>query len=162
MRIGLVSDTHNDRQAVGLALARLRSEGIATILHAGDVTSSSTLRLFEGFDVWIARGNMDHDTGLVTTAGELFGSGRLKQLHQLALGGVSIALAHDSSAAEIQRLISAGQTDYVVVGHSHRRHDQKVGHTRVINPGALGNARWDRPSFAILDTGLGDLASIEL
>lgn len=162
MRIGLLSDTHNDRHAVDQALARLRSEGIATVLHAGDVTSSDTLRLFEGFDVWIARGNMDSDASLVTTAHELFGAGRLKQIQQLVWDGVSIALAHDIGAVEVRRLVMAGQTDYVIVGHSHRRYDQIVGRTRVINPGALGNARWDRPSFAILDTDLGDLASIEL
>jgi len=162
MRIGLISDTHNDRDAVGRALARLRSEGIVAVLHAGDVTSAGTLRLFEGFKMLVARGKMDHDAALGTTAVELFGVGCFKPLHQLTLDGVSIALAHDSNAIEAHRLIVAGETDYIIVGHSHKRQDQRLGRTRVINPGALGNARWDRPSFAILDTDRDELTSIEL
>ena len=162
MRIGLLSDTHNDRSATEWALAHLRSEGITVLLHAGDVTTAGTLRLFEGFDIWIARGNMDHDPGLGATAQAMFGCGHLRALHRLAFGGASIALAHNGDAIEVRGLIHSGAEDYVILGHSHRRHDQRLGKTRVINPGALGNPRWSRPSFAILDVCRGELSSIEL
>ncbi|MCU0521562.1 MAG: metallophosphatase family protein [Anaerolineae bacterium] len=161
MRIGLVSDTHNDRLAAERALTHLRSEGITVLLHAGDVTDSGTLRLFEGFDMWIARGNMDHDPGLGPATQELFGCGRLRAIHRLTLDGASIALAHNGDAVEVRSLIASGALDYVILGHSHRRHDQRLGKTRVINPGALGNARWCRPSFAILDLSRDELSSIE-
>ncbi len=162
MRIGLVSDTHNDQSTTEQALARLRLEGITTVLHAGDVTAGGTLRLFQGFDVWVARGNMDHDPGLGHVAQELFGSGHLLALHQLALSSARIALAHNGDAIEVQALVRSGTLDYVILGHSHKRRDQRLGRTRFINPGALGNTQSGRPSFAILDLARDELTWIQL
>jgi hypothetical protein len=162
MRIGLVSDTHNDQSSVRRALARLRTEGITRVFHAGDVTSAVTLRLFDGFDVWIAQGNMDHDPGLTNTALELFGPGRFRRVHTLALEGTSIAIIHDVDAVQARQLVLTRATQIMVVGHTHRRRDEQVESTRIINPGALGNTRWDPPCFAILDLIHGDLSWVEL
>ena len=46
MRIGLISDTHDEAHTLGLALARFRQAQVRTVLHAGDVTSVFTLKLF--------------------------------------------------------------------------------------------------------------------
>ncbi len=162
MRIGLVSDTHNDQSSLRRALARLRTEGITRIFHAGDVTSAVTLRLFDGFDVWVAQGNMDHDPGLMHTAFELFGPGRFRKVHTLTLEGTSIAIIHDVDAVRARQIMFSAATQVMVVGHTHSRRDERVESTRVINPGALANTRWDPPSFAILDLINGDLSWVEL
>ena len=162
MRIGLVSDTHNDHASIGRALARLRVEGVSHILHAGDVTSAHALRLFEGFDVWVSRGNMDHDPGLAAVAQELFGPGRYRKVHKVTLGTTTIALIHEREAVQARQLLHTKETEILVVGHTHDREDEWVETTRIINPGALGNTRWQRPSFAILDLATGDITWVEL
>lgn len=158
MRIGLIADTHNDQHRLQRALDRLKTEGITVVLHAGDVTSARMLRLLDGFEVWIARGNMDRDPGLIAAAHELFGPGHLRKTHTLSLDGVSVALVHDGDSEIARELIASEDYDYVVHGHSHRPRDERVGGTRVINPGALGSLRWYPPSFAILDLATGDLS----
>ena len=40
--------------------------------------------------------------------------------------------------------------DYLFLGHTHVRHEERVGKTRVINPGALYRAR--EKTVALLDT----------
>lgn len=162
MQIGLLSDTHNDRRQIERALARLRLEDITTILHAGDVTASRMLRLLEGFDVWIARGNMDHDPGLLHVAHELFGPGHYRNTLSLSLNGVAVAMVHNGSSDTARELIASGEYDYVVHGHSHRPRDEVVGSTRVVNPGALGNSRWHTPTFAMLNLATGDLTWVAL
>lgn len=47
-------------------------------------------------------------------------------------------------------------------GHTHRRHDGRVGATRVINPGALDGLRYEKRSFAILDLANDYLRIVEI
>ncbi|MCJ7549365.1 MAG: YfcE family phosphodiesterase [Anaerolineae bacterium] len=162
MRIALVSDTHNDQNKIKQALARLQQEQITTVLHAGDVTSARTLRLFKAFDVWVARGNMDHDPALDATVHELFGPQRLAAIHKLTLDGHTLALVHNGESGAGRELIQSRDYDYVIHGHSHRPRDQAFVGTRVINPGALGNPRWRQPTVAILDLATGDLSWVKL
>lgn len=162
MRIGLISDTHNDQRSVRQALSRLRVEQVTTLLHAGDVTNAATLRLFADFDVWIARGNMDRDPGLLPVAHELFGAGRLRTLQKINLEGHAIALTHSNTPESRRELVESQAYDYVIFGHTHRTQDERVGPTRVINPGALSTIRWHVPTFAILDLATDDLSWIKL
>jgi len=166
MRIGLISDTHNEAHPLGAALARFREAQVQTVLHAGDVTAAHTLKLLEGFDVWIARGNMDYDPKLAFAVAELFGAERLARVHELRFNGACIAMTHGDSWQRLETLIRApaddGERRYVIHGHTHAPHDQMTGMTRVINPGAIGRARWRCATCAILDLTTDELQWIEL
>lgn len=166
MRIGLISDTHDEEHTLGLALARFRQAQVQTVLHAGDVTSAFTLKLFADFDVWIARGNMDHDPKLALAVTECFGAGRLARLHELDFNGARIAMTHGDSWQCLETLIRVraedGQRRYVIHGHTHAPNDETIGPTRVINPGAIGRARWRCATCAILDLATDNLQWIEL
>jgi putative phosphoesterase len=162
MRIGIIADTHNDQSLTQRALARLQQEAITTVLHAGDVTSARILRLFQGYDLWIAKGNMDHDPALIPTVQALFGAARFKAVHTLSLDGHSVAMIHNGESPAARELVRSKSYDYLIHGHTHHIRDERVLSTRVINPGAIGNTRWRRPSFAILDLTTDDLSIIEL
>ncbi len=161
MKLALIADTHNDQTSIRQALRHLRAEGIKTVLHAGDITSTQTLRLFTGFDLWIARGNMDRDPLLNHVARELFGPGRLQGVHRLTFGHHVIGLIHAPNGPQWEELlITPDACDVVVHGHTHHTRDVHMDETRIINPGALGGNRWERPTFAILDLATGDLSVI--
>jgi len=151
MRIGVVSDTHDDRRNLETALGLLRAEGITQLLHCGDLCGPAIVELLSEFDVWIARGNMDRHPELDQTVHETVGRERLASSHRLTLDGLSVALVHGHQERELRSLINAGEHAYVFHGHTHRRNDRRVGPTRVINPGALGGMRWQQRSFCILD-----------
>ena len=162
MYIGLISDTHNEHATLKAALARFRQTQVQTVLHAGDITSVSTLKLLAGFDVWIARGNMDHDPRLTPAADALFGPERLARVHELELNGARIAVTHGDSWQRFETLVRAATYDYVIHGHTHTPNDETIGPTRVINPGALGHSKWRCATCAIVDLTTGDLQWIEL
>ncbi len=163
MRIGLVSDTHNDSGRLRRVLGRLRLESITTVLHAGDVANGQILRLFAGFDVWVARGNMDQDPLLYRVSHELFGAGHYRTSHTLSLNGASVALIHSGTSDTARAWIESEAYDYVVHGHTHQPRDERIGRTRVINPGALAHPRGPYPrSFCILNLATGDLSRIEV
>lgn len=161
MRIGLISDTHDDLRNLEAALSILRAERIDTIVHCGDVCSTALVRAMAGFDVWIARGNMDRQNELAPTVEALFGVGRLAWLQRPMLDGHAVAVIHASDEDMLQSLAKSGRFTHVFHGHSHRPRDIVIGQTRVINPGALGSERVLRSSFCILDLANGEARFID-
>ena len=162
MRIGIVSDTHDDLSALERALGILRHEGIDTLLHCGDLCGPAVIEALAGFDTWIARGNMDRHPELEPTAREVIGTGRLADHHRLTLAGRSAALIHGHREGELRRVVNAAEQTYVFHGHTHRRRDDRIGPTRVINPGALGGMRWQQRSFCILDLAADEVTFVKI
>ncbi len=157
MRIGLISDTHNHVAHVQYVADYLRNTRIDVVLHAGDVTSPHVLEPFEGLDLWIAQGNMDQNARLSTTAAALFGGDRFAVMHDLDFAGCKIALLHGHDRALLHGLAYSKAYDYVIRGHTHVPLDRQINGTRVLNPGAVGNAGIRRGTFAILDLETGEL-----
>ena len=162
MKIGIVSDTHDDVDSLEAALEELRGEGVRKIFHCGDVCSPELVRRLAGFEVWIAQGNMDRHLGLAQAVEETLGRGRLAWLHQPMLDGTSLAMIHGDNEELLGNLVASGRYAYVFHGHTHRRRAQVIGRTRVINPGALGGRLWESRSFCILDLATGGIRFVEL
>jgi putative phosphoesterase len=162
MRIGIISDSHDDRSNLETALGILKAEEISRVLHCGDLCGPTIVELLSEFDVWIARGNMDRHPELSQAVRETVGGDRLAESHRLTLDGHSIAMIHGHQESQLRRLISAGEQAYVFHGHTHRRRDLCIGQTRVINPGALGGMRWQQRSFCILDLASGEATFVKL
>jgi len=162
MKIGIISDTHDNLRNLEAALEVLEAERVMKILHCGDVCRPEIIQTLAGFDVWIAQGNMDRHLGLAQATEETLGRGRLAWLHEPTLDGYPVATVHGDNGEVLRNLISSGKYAYVFHGHTHRRRDQTVGRTRVINPGALGGMRRQSRSFCILDLTTGEVRFVEL
>jgi putative phosphoesterase len=175
VKIGLISDTHDNLGNLRAAFTILQAEGVTRILHCGDVckpdTARALSRLFtgdegrpdqNGYDIWIAQGNMDRHLELDRAIHEAFGPGRLAWLHRLTLNGCPVAMLHGDNGEVLRGLIAAGKYAYVFHGHTHRRRDQTIGRTRVINPGALGGLRRQNRSLCILDLETADARFVEV
>lgn len=152
MKLGILSDTHNHRGNLTAALEAFRREGIATLVHCGDMTGPALVPLFTGFELHYVFGNVDggpaevakaiRDLGKTNTAG--------REYHG-EFDGKSVAVTHGDHADLLEELIRSGQFDYVLHGHTHRRRDERIGRTRVINPGALGGLHVQSRSICILE-----------
>ena len=162
MRIGIISDTHDDHTTLEKALDVLRDEEVHHILHCGDVCGPGMILGLEGFDVWIAQGNMDRQPGLAATVNNFLGRSRLAWFHRLSLDGRSVAMLHGDNEEMLRTTIASGQYAYALHGHTHLRRNQKVGRTRVINPGALGGSRSDEHTFCTLDLATGETSFLEV
>jgi len=162
VKIGIVSDTHDNLNNLEAAVEVLRAEDVSSILHCGDLCGSDVIRALDGFDVWIAQGNMDRHVGLSQTAAEKFGHIPFAWFQKPTLNGYPLAMIHGDNEEVLGNIINSGQYKYVFHGHTHRRRDQQVGRTRVINPGALGGTRKQSRSFCILDLATGEARFVEL
>jgi putative phosphoesterase len=162
MKVGIISDTHDDLHNLEAALEILEAERVTKILHCGDVCGPDVIRPLTGLDGWVAQGNMDRQLGLAQVVEGTLGHGRLAWLQRPTLDGYLVAMIHGDNEEVLGNLITSGQYAYVFYGHTHRRRDQTIGRTRVINPGALGGRRWQSRSFCILNLKTGEARFVEL
>ena len=159
VKIGPISDTHDNAAALAAAMTTLQARGAECVLHAGDVTSADTLALLEGWHAMVSLGNNDVDpAGLADTAHRC--GIELADAWEGTLGGLRVAAIHGHNHAHLAGAIRGGRYDLVVTEHSHRLRDERVGRTRVINPGALYRAA--RYTCALYDTATDTLEVLEV
>ncbi|UNQ74368.1 metallophosphoesterase [Infirmifilum sp. NZ] len=154
-RIAIISDTHDNLDAVNAFLARTGGS-IDAIIHAGDIVSPFTLRLFKGFKVYAVFGNNDGEKLLLAKTAENVGVVLEEAPLFLKINGRSIAVIHGASTPEkteqlVEALARSGLFDIVVYGHTHRVDVRKIGETLVVNPGALSGYLATTRTFAVVD-----------
>ena len=163
MKIGVLSDTHEDVANFEIALAAYRAKGIIQVIHCGDMTTAATAQSLDGFKVVYVNGNMDQ--GLpetYRTLRDLNSHNVVLPTYEGELEGVSIGVTHGDNENELRRLIDSGAHQYVFHGHTHRRRDEMQGSTRVYNPGALGGLQFESRSYSMLELETGEITLIEL
>ncbi|MDG3008045.1 metallophosphoesterase family protein [Paludisphaera mucosa] len=153
MRIGILSDTHDQVARTGRAVAALLAAGAEALIHCGDLTIPDVVAECVGAPAYFVFGNCDYDLDALRLAMRRIGATCLEQGGLIELAGRRIAVAHGDSRREIDRL-AADAPDYFLSGHTHHRRDQREGPVRFLNPGALYRAQ----TFTV---GLLDLASDE-
>jgi putative phosphoesterase len=111
-------------------------DGVDAILHAGDVCLAETLDELSAFaPVYAVRGNNDGPDVAAWGAPDTL---------ELSLGGLAVAMIHDSGAAKgrAARLATTfPAADLVVFGHSHIPWDETYGNQRAVNPGSPTDRR---------------------
>jgi hypothetical protein len=163
MKLGVLSDTHEDVGNLEVALAAYRAEGIIQVIHCGDMTTATTARSLEGFNVVYVDGNMDQGLPeIYRTLRDLSSHSVVLPTYDGVIEGVSIGVTHGDNENELRRLVDSGNHQYVFHGHTHRRRDEMHGSTRIYNPGALGGLQFETRSYSILDLDTGEITLIEL
>lgn len=161
MRLGIISDTHDNVEAVERAVDVFEAEDVDTLVHCGDFIAPPVLPLLSGFEVHGVLGNNDGELdGLELFFDDL---GNDSELHgryaDLEFDGTRIGVLHgDQGKDVVQEWAESGEYDYVLYGHFHEAEERTVGETTVINPGAhfpLVNEA--HRSVAILDTATGEV-----
>lgn len=139
MRIGILSDTHDQIARTSLAVRLLADAGAAILIHCGDLTQPAIVDEFAGLKTYFVFGNNDHDESGLRRAMTWNGGICLDRAGEITLAGKKIAVTHGDSNKEFHRL-AAFEPDYLLFGHSHFPTDNREGSTRFINPGALHRA----------------------
>ncbi len=164
MRIGVLSDTHNNIGNLLQALRLFREESISTLVHCGDMINVTTAKQMAGFDVIYVNGNMDDSAAAVNDALWLLNpkNETAGAVYSGKVGGVKIGATHGHLHGKLAQLAGKGGHAYVFTGHTHRQRDEMVGKTRVINPGALGGARYEARTVCMVDLGSGDVRFVKV
>lgn len=153
MRIGILSDSHGKHERTAAAVELLVDQGAEVLIHLGDLCSDAVVDALvlgpSGPPVHIVYGNCD--TRFVETGRYAASLGIVVDEWEgrLDADGKTVAYTHGHLIDVMQKAVADG-ADYLLHGHTHETRDERVGETRIINPGALQRAR--RYTVAVLDT----------
>ena len=151
MKIGVMSDSHDNLPAIRRALARFEAEGAECIIHAGDIVapfSVKELLKFKG-PVYGCFGNNDGEKAGIRALWPAVAEPPC----EVRLGGRRILLTHDEAALQkAPELLE--RAEVVIFGHSHKivPGERRRGGPVRLNPGECGGWLTGMSTVAILDT----------
>ena len=152
MKIGLLADSHDHLTHLETAVLRLRSRGVAAVIHAGDFVAPFTVPLLAqaGCPIWAVFGNNDGErVGLAARFREI-GAHLFERPRELELEGHRILVQHEPFG--LDHLAGSTAYELVVYGHTHQV-DLRVPERGavVVNPGEVCGWLTGKPTAAIID-----------
>lgn len=155
MRLGILSDTHDEIDRTRRAVGLLRDAGAEMLIHCGDLASPAIVTLLAELPAWFVFGNHDADSvPHLRRAAEEAGVGCLGWCGVVETAGKRVAVTHGHMSSDVRRMLAAGP-DYLLSGHTHVAAFTPTGAVRRINPGALHRA--DEFTVALLEIETGAL-----
>ncbi len=153
MKIGIISDIHDNIENLQNVLTRLQNVG--ALICCGDLCSPFIVdELGKGFtsgDIHIVFGNNDGDLYRITRK-----AGGYEQMHlhgefcELELGGKRFAVNHYDNIG--RALARSDYYDVVCFGHNHQFEIAQDGDTVIINPGEVFAGLNGQATFVIYDS----------
>ncbi len=147
MRIGIISDTHDNIPAIRKAVELFNEREVDFVIHLGDIVAPFC---FDEFD----KLNMDFIGVFGNNDGEWLyleekAKNRLfKPPYEIELDGKSFVLMHEPFGME--KL--AKEYDYCLYGHLHKIDIRKTKRGHIINPGELCGYLTGKRTLVILNT----------
>ncbi len=151
--IGIISDSHDNMNALRKAVEFFNERGVKAVLHAGDLISPFTARAFKELkpQLYFVFGNNDGDKVTLTKKFEEIGAVSGGNFGDLTIDGLHIALLHGTNEVLVKALAKSGEFDVVVRGHTHKPGVKILEGVTVINPGESSGVLSGKSTVAILD-----------
>ena len=159
MRIGVLSDSHGRVQATAQAVRAVLDAGAEMLIHLGDFEDERVIDELVGHNARIVFGNCDFNGAALARYARSVGVAVDDPMGLIEIGSKRIAFTHGHLPHLIKQAL-VDEVDYLLHGHTHLLSDDRVGRTRVINPGALFRA--GRYTAAVLDPGADRLEFVEV
>lgn len=152
MKLGILSDTHDNLESVEKAIKIFQKEKVELIIHCGDWVSPFvpqfiyTLKPNLTIPIKSVFGNNegDHFRFFQRKAKEGWNIEFYKESFELEIDGKKIAVYHGSNKILTHSLIHSQLYDAVFTGHTHQALIEKIGKTLHINPGSTAGYAFGR------------------
>jgi uncharacterized protein len=161
MKIGIISDTHENMDKIKSAVLLFNREGVGAVLHGGDIISPITAKEFSALKAPLTGvfGNNDGDKLFLTERFQEIGTLHKKRWEG-TLDGKNFLLIHEPDM--LDALAASGYYDVIVYGHTHRAEISRRGKTLVINPGEGGGWITGKATAALLETETMEARLVEI
>lgn len=158
--IAILSDTHENTRMIRKAVAIIREQNPALVIHCGDIISPPVLENFRGLPMRFVYGNNDGERAGLKKKCEELGFEPIEDTLTFSFANKSFFVNHGTRSSTIADAAAQQAYDYVLHGHTHELRNELVGKTRIINPGALFSA--DVYSIAFLEPNSGEVRFVEI
>ena len=150
MKIGIISDTHDNLPQIKKAVKLFDQEKAELVLHAGDFVSPFTFLEFKNLNCPLKGvfGNNDGD--------KLYLQEKFKEIgeiypapYETNIDHKIIIMLHEEKL--IDALAESQKYEIIIYGHTHRTNLRKIGKTLIINPGECGGWLTGKSTIALLN-----------
>ena len=148
MKLGVMSDSHDNLTLVRKVIALFNKEKVDMVVHAGDFVAPFTVKVlkelkcpFQG-----VLGNNDGETAGLYQASD---GNITKAPLKLTLGGRRIVVLHYPDLVE--KFLKSRKFDVIIHGHTHQPILKKEEGVLILNPGESGGWTTGKSSVAIVD-----------
>ena len=153
MKVGILSDSHDNLDNIRKAVKTFIEAEVETVIHAGDFCSPFFFRIVGDLKAVCSKmyavfGNNDGDRLLLSQKGAGFCEFK-DVVYKLDIDGKKIVIMHYPDVAV--SLYRSGDFDLVIFGHTHRlvlEEEKSI----LLNPGACSGYLADKATVALLDT----------
>jgi uncharacterized protein len=151
--IGIISDSHDNLNAIRKAVEFFNNNDVKAVLHAGDIVSPFTARAFKELKskLYFVFGNNDGDKITLTRWFEEIGATSCGDFGDLTIDGLHIALLHGTDEALVRALARSGDFDVIIRGHTHNPGVKVIKGIPVINPGECSGVLSGKATVAVLE-----------
>lgn len=155
MRIGIVSDTHNNLENCRQIVDLFNEARVESVIHTGDITQSKTIDVFSELQMPMVGvfGNNDVERESLNVAMDRHGFSFIDPPLTLEWFSRRLVVVHDP--LQLQELDTA-EYDVVIHGHTHRQIIEYRGEQLTFNPGECAGIMKGFNAIGILD--LNDLS----
>jgi putative phosphoesterase len=152
MRIGVVSDTHNNLKNIDKIIALFNDAELELVVHTGDITNGRALERFSGLSCLLCGtyGNNDrHEIELEEVAKR--NNFKIQDPpYEISQGGKNIVIFHEPE--EIDSFLKDNKhIDIVLHGHTHRYREEIKDNTLIFNPGESAGMLKGKNAIGIID-----------
>lgn len=159
MKIGVISDTHDQGDLIRKAVTYFNQEQVEWVFHCGDWVSPFILYFFQGLKAPL-RGVFGNNDGDKFRHLAFKNKWKLdleyeERFLEVELDFRKIVIFHGDYDGLVDSLVTCNKYDAVFHGHTHQRVNEYRGKTLSLNPGSLMNETSDTvqgASVAIYDT----------
>ena len=151
MKVGVVSDTHNNLKNCNRIVELLNEAGVDRVIHTGDITQAKTLEVFAGLDapLWGVFGNNDiGERDSLTSAVNQFGFEFIEPPLTLLWLEKKMVVVHDPLELS---MVNPGDYDVILHGHTHRQTIEYHGDQLTFNPGECAGHMAGFNAIGVLD-----------
>jgi uncharacterized protein len=159
MKIGVMSDSHDNVPMVKKAVELFNTEGVEVVIHAGDFIAPFVIEALSGLKCRVIGVFGNNDGERIGIARKFEAIGQIApNLASVEVGGRKVAAMHYPELAE--PIAKSGEFDIVIYGHTHqidvRRLSVAKSHeagekSLLLNPGETGGWTTGKSTVAIVD-----------
>jgi putative phosphoesterase len=156
MRIGVISDTHNNIRNVTRIVELLNGASVQRVVHTGDITQAKTLEVLAHLDAPLhgVYGNNDLERDSLESAAAHFGFALCDPPLTLPWADRRLLVVHDPLDLEpsLPQAQANGQApDLILHGHDHRYRLEERAGTVVFNPGECAGHMPGHNAIGVVD-----------
>lgn len=170
MKVGIISDTHDDITNVRRAI-KIFNENVSYVIHAGDYVFPGIINEFSKLNKDIEFiGVLGNNDGERIGIYECFKNLKFDfygEFAEVEIDGVKFGIYHGTNVYLKKSLIESERYDVFICGHTHKKENSLNKKTLVLNPGSAHSQMQDldeikKPMLILYDTNKRSFSFLEI